>query len=118
MENENNNTIPQGDIIEEINGNAIAFAVMAYIGVLWLLGLLIKPENELSYVKNHVNNGIILFIAGVASGIISAIPAVGKILGGLLSVVLLVFAIIGIVNAAKRQHYTLPLVGDKITIVK
>lgn len=113
MENENINN--QGPVIDNNpsapSGNAKIYAILSYIGILWLLGLLIEPEKNDPYVKNHVNNGIILCIAGVICAII-------PILGWLCSIVVLVFAILGIVNAAQDKMYTIPLIGDKIQIIK
>ena len=113
MENENINN--QGPVIdnnpsEPIN-NAKIFAILSYIRGLWLLGLLIEPEKNDPFVKNHVNNGIILYIAGIICAII-------PFLGWLCSIVILVFAIIGIVNAAQNKMYTIPLIGDKIQFIK
>ena len=100
------------------NGTEKAFAVLAYFGLLWLIGLLKAPENESPYVKNHVNNGIVLTIVGVASGIIAAIPVIGWIVSGVVGVASLVFAIIGIVKACQNTTYILPLIGDKFVLVK
>lgn len=92
-------------------GNDKLFAILSYIGILWLLGLLITPEKDHAFVKNHVNNGIILTIAGIICGII---PVVGWIA----SIVVLVFAIMGIVKAATGELFTIPVIGDKIQIIK
>ncbi len=100
------------------SGNAKLYAILSYFGILWLLGLLIEPEKNDPYVKNHVNNGIILCIAGVASGIIGVIPVIGVFIAGILSVVILVFAIMGIIAAASDKEFTMPLIGDKLQIIK
>lgn len=100
------------------NGTEKAFAVLAYFGLLWLIGLLKAPENQSPYVKNHVNNGIVLTIVGVASGVIAAIPVIGWIVSAVVGVASLVFAIIGIVKACQNTTYILPLIGDKFVLVK
>ena len=120
MENENINN--QGPVIDNNPsapaGNAKLFAILSYFCPLWLLGLLIEPEKNDPYVKNHVNNGIILTIVGVASGVIAAIPVVGWIISSVVGIASLVFAIIGIVKACQNTTYILPLIGDKFVLIK
>lgn len=99
------------------SGNAKVFAILSYIGILWLLGLLIEPEKNDPFVKNHVNNGILLSIGGAILGVLAVIPIV-QIVAGLASIAMLVFAIMGIVQAAGDKEFTIPLVGDKIQIIK
>ena len=118
----NSNTRPsdyfEGEPIETINGTAVAFGIMAYFGPLWLLGLLIAPYKDLFYIKNHVNNGILMFIATCATLIVSRIWVVGWIVAILVGTVLIVFKVLGVIAAARRMHYTYPILGDKIHIVK
>ncbi|MBR5732015.1 MAG: hypothetical protein IKX80_01080, partial [Lachnospiraceae bacterium] len=63
-----NNTAPNNDkrmaTEAELQGNAVIYAVLCYICPLWLIGLLASPEKDSAFVKNHVNNGILLTIAG------------------------------------------------------
>ena len=99
------------------SGNAKIFAILSYIGILWLLGLLIEPEKNDPFVKNHVNNGIVLTIAGAALGVLGFIPFV-QFVAWLVSVAIFVFAIMGIVQAASDKEFTIPLIGDKFQIIK
>ncbi len=98
---ENNNT--SGPYTGQLTSNAKLFSILSYIGLLWLLGLLIRPDKDCPFVRNHVNNGIICCI-------IECIPFVGWVVGP-------IFAIMGIIRAAKTQTFTLPVVGG-IKIVK
>lgn len=111
MENENN----QGPVIDnnpsKPAGNAKLFAILAYFGIFCLIGLLVEPEKNDPYVKNHVNNGLILWIASV---ICLVIPIVGWIC----SIAVLVFAVMGIVAAAQDNYFTIPIIGEKIKIIK
>ena len=116
---DNQNTQDQGGpYSEQLPQNAKTFAILSYLGALWLLGLLISPEKTSPFVRNHVNNGITLTIFGGGAACICWIPVVGWIIGGGVGVVCCVFAIMGIIAAAKTQYYTIPLVGEKIKIVK
>ena len=112
MENESLN---QGPVIDNNPtgpvGNDKLYSILAYIGILWLIGLLAAPEKDHAFTKNHVNNGIVLCIAGI---VVNIIP----VLGQLCALVIFVFAIMGIVAAAQDKEFSIPLIGDKIKIVK
>ena len=99
-------------------GSEKAFAILSYIGILCLIGLLKEPEKDVPYVKNHVNNGIILCIVNVAAAVLNVIPVVGTIVYGVVGLAAFVFAIIGIVKACQNTTYTIPLIGDKFVIIK
>ena len=101
--------------------------VLAYIGILFLIPLLAAPNSKFS--RFHANQGLVLFLANIALGVVfgilmvifAFIPIVGliinSILGLALSVICLVFMILGIVNAATGKAKELPLIG-KIHIIK
>lgn len=84
-------------------------AWLAYVGILWLIPLLTMKDN--TFAKFHVKQGIVLSIYGVAIGILGgAIPFLGWfIIAPLGSILLLVLAIIGIVNAAGGKWWKCPL---------
>lgn len=96
---------------EQLPSNAKLFSILAYISLLWLLGLLITPEKTSPFVRNHVNNGIVLCICCAICG---CIPFVGWVA----EIAVVVFAIKGIIAAAKTQYYTLPLFLGNFKIVK
>ena len=89
---------------EQLPSNAKLFSILAYVGLFWLLGLLISPEKTSPFVRSHVNNGIII-------SIMECIPFVGWVCG-------IICMIMGIIAAAKTQYFTIPVIGDKIKIVK
>ena len=101
-------------IQEDINANKI-FAVLAYFGILFLVPLLAAPNSR--FAKFHANQGLVLFIACLITGVICAIPFIGWIVGGIGEIALMIFAIIGIVNAAQGQAKELPVIG-KFRILK
>ena len=96
---------------EQLPSNAKLFSILAYISVLWLLGLLITPEKTSPFVKNHVNTGIVLCITGA---ILACIPFIGWIA----EIAVVIFMVMGIIAAAKTQYYTLPLFLGNFKIVK
>ena len=87
------------------SNNTKLFSILAYIGILWLIGLLCDKDNET--VKFHVNQGIWLTILSFIGSFI----CIGGIIG-------FVFMIIGIVNAANGEQKYLPLFDKLPAIVK
>lgn len=104
-----------------------AMAVLAYFWVLFLVPLLAAPNSQ--FARFHANQGLVLFLADIAGGIVIGIltailiwiPIVGVILTGLISGVfsigMLVLMIMGIVNAASGKAKEVPILG-KIKIIK
>ncbi|HLD22002.1 MAG TPA: hypothetical protein VJB65_03820 [Patescibacteria group bacterium] len=88
----------------------IGMAVVAYF--LFFVPLLTDAKND-PYVKFHVKQGLILFIAAVVVSIVNQIlPTILQLLiGWILSLALLIFWIMGIVNAATGKEKELPLIG-------
>ncbi|MCM1055728.1 MAG: zinc-ribbon domain-containing protein [Bacteroides sp.] len=92
-----------------------AMGILAYFGILFLIPLLAAPNSR--FARFHANQGLVLFLAEIVLGVIAAIPIVGWVIGSLGEVAALVFAIIGIVNAANGEVKELPLIG-RISIIK
>lgn len=120
---ENNNSV--NDAVNKVNemvDNGVLFSILAYVPFLWLLGLLIAPAKDSSFVKGHVNNGIIITIVGLIAAILgkilSIIPILGGLVGGAIGIIFLVLMIMGIYKAATKQAFLLPVIGDSIKIVK
>ncbi len=89
------------------------YSIMAYILIFWIVGLVMEPEKDMPYVKNHVNNGLIIFIAelaltivGFLLGLISGVLA--GIISGLLGAVILLFIVLGIMKAVNHQTFEFP----------
>lgn len=93
--------------------------VFSYLGILFLIPLLLCEKNK--FVRFHVNQGIVLFIFEIACSLVSGflifIPILGMILVTFVSILSIVFAILGIVNVCKNEKKELPLIGG-IKILK
>ena len=112
--------------VEDIQKNK-GMGVLAYLGLLFLIPLLAAKDSP--FARFHTNQGIVIFLFSAAYGIVqkilvSVISLVFLPLGGILSVILeilslvfLVYMILGIVYAAKGQAKELPIVG-KIHILR
>lgn len=98
-----------GNSNQNDQSNTILFSILSYIGILWLIPLLVEKNDKV--VRFHVNQGIVLFIfdiiGSIAVGILSAIfvfiPVIsflGVVIASLFGILCFVLMIIGIVNAA------------------
>jgi uncharacterized membrane protein len=89
-------------------------AVLAYI--IFFIPLLAAKDSK--FAMYHANQGLVLFLAAVASNIVlGMIPIIGWILLPFAYLAVLVFIIIGIMNAANGRNKPLPLIGG-ISILK
>ena len=88
------------------------YSVLSYITWIgWVIALL-KRDKDDSLVRRHLNQGLVLNIAGIVSSFLTGQSGlIGKI-GDLLGIVILVLWIMGIYRAAKMREDPLPLIGD------
>ena len=101
------------DIISPIGGKKnTTMAAIAY--VLFFVPLLTGDAKKDSFVKYHVKQGLVLFIFAVIAWFVSSvIPVIGWfIISPLSSLAILVFMIMGIINAANGEEKPLPLIGS------
>ena len=88
-------------------------AVLAYI--IFLIPLLAAKDSP--FAKYHTNQGLVLFLAAIASGVILVIPILGWIIAPIASILITVLAVIGIINALNGKAKELPIIG-KFKIIK
>ena len=104
----------------DTNNNKV-MAVLCYLGILWVVPLLTEHKND-SFVKFHINQGIILTIFGVAvrlvTWILSFIPVVGNLLSWAGWIAIVVLMVLGIMNAVNMEEKPLPLIGTLFTVYK
>ncbi len=93
--------------IDDASSNKV-MAILAYFGILVLIPLFAAKESK--FARFHVNQGLILLICSVVTFVIGRIPGLGFLVW-ILDIAILVYAIIGIVNAAKGQAKELPYIG-------
>ncbi len=92
--------------------------VLCYLSILVLIPLLSEAKND-PFVKFHIKQGLVLFVAEVANGILSRIPTIGPIVAIPVSLVLLFLLVKGILTVVKGEEKPLPLIGqfaDKLNI--
>ena len=84
--------------------------IVAYIT--WIGWLIAYFTGDKEGAKFHLNQALVLFICGLANSVISMVPVVGAIVSGVISIVLLIFTIMGIISAAKEENKELPIIGS------
>lgn len=115
-----------GNSNQNDQSNTILFSILSYIGILWLIPLLVEKNDKV--VRFHVNQDIVLFIfdiiGSIAVGILSAIfvfiPVIsflGVVIASLFGILCFILMIIGIVNAANKSEKPLPIIG-KFQVLK
>ena len=122
------NNAAQTEVTPEDVQNNKVFAILAYIGILVLVPIFAAKESK--FARFHANQGLVIFICEFAWGIISSIITsllihswsfglltLWSLISWLVWIGFLVFAIIGIVNAAQGSTKPMPLFG-KFKILK
>ena len=97
---------------QDIEKNKV-MAVLAYI--LFFIPLLAAKDSK--FARFHTNQGLVLFIGGILSSVIAAIPIIGWIIAPIAGLVITVLAVIGIINALNGRAKELPVIG-KFKILK
>lgn len=86
-----------------------ALAILSYIiGILCIIPL-IQRDNAFSLF--HAKQVLLLLIIGFGSGAVNVIPCLGQVVSLVLMLAILIFAIIGLINAIKGEMKPLPLIG-------
>lgn len=111
--------------------NVKLYSILAYIGILWIVGLLVK-EKDNKTVKFHVGQGMLLTILSIAISIVNnvvisniftttkylwgvpytTVSGFGMLIESALYIVVFVLMVIGIINAANGKEEELPVIGQ------
>lgn len=111
--------------------NVKLYSILAYIGILWIVGVLVK-EKDNKTVKFHVGQGMLLTIMSIAISIINrlvivniftttkyilgvpytAVSGLGVLIESALYLAVFVLMVIGIINAANGKEEELPVIGQ------
>ena len=84
-------------------------AVLSYLGILFLVPLLARKDN--AFAQFHAKQGLVLFIAEVATMMIAWIPFIGWFVGFIAWIIWIVLSIIGIMNVLGGKQVPLPIIG-------
>ena len=100
--------IPGGGAPKKAEKDLIA--ILSYLGILFLIPMLASKDN--AFAQFHAKQGLVLFIAEVATGFLGAIPILGWfVILPIGSIIWFVLSIIGIVNVLGGKQTPLPIIG-------
>jgi fumarate reductase subunit D len=99
------------------NQDHMIMGILAYLGILIVIPFLTESRNN-PFVKFHLKQGLVLFLAELVAYAVLRVPGVGWIspVIGIASLILVVTGIINVVNGETKE---LPLIGhlaNKINI--
>ena len=86
------------------------YAILAYIGILCLIALLIKKDNKFAFF--HAKQGLVIFIAEIAFGIIGMIPFLGWLIAFLGLILLPIICFIAIIQVLMGNYWRIPVIAD------
>lgn len=89
---------------KDVEANKI-FAVLAYLGILVLVPLLAKKDSR--FAMFHAKQGLVLLIGWAIGWLLSFV-----FIGFIVNIVLIIFSIWGLINAATGKMTKLPVIGD------
>lgn len=81
------------------------WAAVSYLWILWIVPLLLKRNSN--YVQFHAKQGMVLFVAEIISGLI---PVIGWLIG----LILIIFAVLGVLEALAGRFWELPILGKYV----
>ena len=89
--------------------------IVSYITVIGLIIAFVVGDRENS--KFHLNQALVIWIAGIIGGVIGVIPVIGTIISVIISIICFICWILGLVGAVQGTEKPVPLLG-KIKILK
>ncbi len=105
----------QQDVAQNKTIVLLSAILQIFIPIIFFLPLVCCKDS--AYGKFYANQGLLLIIMYVASGVINIIPILGQIACIVIGIASFVFAIMNAVNANKGIRKGMPIIGN-IEIIK
>lgn len=105
----------QSDVQQNKTIVMVTAIVQIFFPIIFFLPLVVCGNS--AYGKFYANQGLLLLILYVIVGVITRIPLIGWLIGGILGLIYLIFAIVNAVNANKGSRMGIPILGE-IEIIK
>ena len=99
----------QSDVQQNKSMVLLSAILQIFIPILFFLPLVCCQNS--SYGKFFANQGLLIFLLYIASGVVVIIPVLGWIAGPIIGIANLIFAIMNAVNANKGIIKGIPILG-------
>ncbi len=86
--------------------------ILCYITWIGFLIAVLAGDKENPFVKHHMNNALVIFIASLLLGVVCIIPILGWLVAFAGEIFLLVCIIMGIISAVNGEMKDLPILGQ------
>lgn len=100
---------------EDIQKNKTIAALCTIPALFWLCFV---TGQDSAYVKFYANQGLILLILGVVSGILSAIPVIGWMISTVASLFIFVAWILALTSAIQGKTKPMLVIGTQLTLLR
>lgn len=95
--------------VKQENDRLCAILNYLIIGMIWYLADEKMKKN--SFVKYHFKQGLVLLIFEIITSLVMGVPLLGWLIAPIFYILVFVFIILGIINAANNQEKPLPIIG-------
>lgn len=89
-----------------------AAAVLSYITWIGFIIAILAGDRTDRFTMHHINQALVLNLAGLLGGLIGIIPVLGWFAVGIISISVFVLECMGVYRAATWNEEPLPLVGE------
>lgn len=87
-------------------------AVLSYLGwVFWIIAFIVRDKDD-ALSRRHLNQGLMLAIAGTATRLMARAHGLIGFAGDILSVAVVILSVMGLLQALRERYEPLPVVGD------
>ena len=84
-------------------------AILSYFGILFIIPLLVCKDD--AFAQFHAKQGLVLFIAEIATMFIAWIPIIGWLVGFIAWILWVILSLMGIINVLGGKQTPLPIIG-------
>ena len=95
-----------------MNNNRNLLAAVSYITWFGFIIAFALGDRSDSFVRHHLNQALVINLAGLISGVLVVIPVLGAMVAGVVNIAGIVFDIMAISTALRGTMEPLPLIGD------
>ena len=106
-------------LLENLETNDLIMAALAYLGPLLLIPLITSREQ--SFVKYHLQQGIVLFGVYLVVQIIMSMFMFAMWMWPIMTIMnlaILALTVVGVVHVVKKQEAPLPIIGSLASYIK